>query len=291
MTNRTGTGRPCDLCGETAAELLIVKKGYDVVRCLTCDLVYVGNPPPSSERANRYNAPSYHERFIDDSGRFERDWGSAKRRLKLIAKYKKEGRILDLGCSAGFFLRVAKDHGWHTQGIEINDRTAAIARERHDLNVQTGALQQNSFAPGLFDIVTLWDVLEHLEHPRQTMVIVNTILADGGMAVISTPNMDGLFPRLSYKVAHLVNHWRHVEPPGHLFQFSQRTLARLLEATGFRILRTYHRRIPLDYSFDTFLNFKRFLYSLVFIPIALIGPLLRSGDSMIVVARKVRECG
>lgn len=288
VTKPSRPPRPCNLCGHRAAKVLITKNGYDVVRCLSCGLVFVANPPSTSELAKLYSSSSnYHARFEDSSGDFRRDCVVARKHLELLEKYMQKGRLLDVGCAAAFFLKEAEADAWEACGIEISSMTANIARTRHGLDVRTGVLEEDTFPPDWFDAVTLWDVLEHMVDPKHTMSIVNSILKVRGIVVISTPNIGGLFPRLSYKVARIANYWPHVAPPGHLFQFSARTLHRLLRETGFEILRTYYQRIPLECSFDTFLNWRRFLYSLAFIPVALVGPLLRSGDSMIVVAKRV----
>ena len=70
-----------------------------------------------------------------------------------------------------------------------------------------------------FDVVTLWDTIEHIEDPLKAMLIVNRILKEGGIVAVYTPNIDGLFSKLSYKIGNLIKYWPHPEPPAHLFQF------------------------------------------------------------------------
>lgn len=185
---------------------------------------------------------------------------------------------------------MAKEDGWETYGLEISKDTSEIARKRYGLNVLTGSLKENSFMPNFFDVVTLWDVIELIENPLQMMLLINRILKNDGILAISTPNIDGLFPKLSYKVANIINYWRHPEPPYNLFQFSKKTLYNLLKLTGFNLLEVHDNRILITYSFGSFKtnirSLKRCLYSAFFIPIALVGPWIHSGDKITVIVKK-----
>jgi 2-polyprenyl-3-methyl-5-hydroxy-6-metoxy-1,4-benzoquinol methylase len=216
----------------------------------------------------------------------------ARQHYGFIRKYIMRGRLLDIGCSAGFFLNVARDHNWETHGLEISQDTAAIAKERYHLKVTVGTPEESTFPSHYFDVVTMWDVLEHVEDPKKTLRFVNRILKDDGIVAISTPNIDGLFPKLSYKVANFINYWPHPEPPRHLFQFSRKTLGQVLKLTGFKLLAVHDERIPIGYTFgsvkDLLRSPKRLVYALMFAPIALAGPILRAGDGLIVIAKKVR---
>jgi 2-polyprenyl-3-methyl-5-hydroxy-6-metoxy-1,4-benzoquinol methylase len=281
----------CNICNRNSARVLFVKNGFVLGRCAYCDLVYVQNPPVTEQLRDLYTFKAgYHESFRDDDAACERYIEVGRRYYDFIKKFKTKGRLLDIGCSAGFFLKVARDLNWETHGLEISEDTAAIARERYGLEVTVGNLQESTFPANYFDVVTLWDVLEHLDDPKKTLFIVNQILNDDGIVVISTPNVDGLFPKLSYKLANLINYWPHPEPPRHLFQFSKKTLNRLLELTGFTLMEIQDERIPIGYTFGSLKELlrspMRLWYSVVFIPTAFVGPMLQAGDSVIAVAKK-----
>lgn len=280
----------CNLCEQDSASVLFVKKGFTLVRCAHCDLVFVGNPPAKAELAKLYSFESgYHVCFRNDSKDCEKNFAIARRHYQFMKTYKSKGRLLDIGCSAGFFLKVARDYGWETCGLEISKDTATIAQQRYGLRVIINTLDESTFVQNSFDVVTLWDVLEHVDNPKKMLSVVNRILKDDGLILISTPNIDGLFPQLSYKVARIMKHWPHPEPPRHLFQFSRRTLHRLLALTGFTLVEVHDERIPLTYTFppkDLLLSPKLLVYALIFFPAALIGPIVHAGDSLIVVAKK-----
>lgn len=290
---------PCMLCAGTSHVLLYVKGDYHLMQCSCCGLVHVGNPPSADHLERIYSFESgYHTRFRDEQVAFETEIQAARHNLRLVEKYKGHGRLLDIGCSAGFFLRAARDKGWETAGVELSNDTADIARTRYGLDVVTGRLTDGTFAPRSFDVITMWDVIEHLENPCETLKMVRKILKDDGILAVTTPNIDGLFPRISFKVARFTGYWPHPEPPAHLFQFSKKTFDRLLATTGFQSLAIRDGRIPLSYSFSELKSLlvssfksllaspKTCLHAVVFIPIALLGPMINRGDAITVLAKK-----
>jgi hypothetical protein len=128
-----------------------------------------------------------------------------------------------------------------------------------------------------------------LREPRADLERARELLRPGGLLVISTPNLDGWYPRATYPLRSLLKMWRPVEPPFHLTQFSARTLTGLLEATGWEIVRLRQYAQPLMYSFGgprEMRSPKRLLYALVFLPIAWLGPKFGAGDEMAVIARR-----
>ena len=153
-----------------------------------------------------------------------------------------------------------------------------------------GALERGMYAPGSFDVITLWDVIEHVPDPRAVLEMAAELLAPGGVMMVKTPNCDGLYPRLSLALAGRLGFWGHPDPPGHLFQFSVSTLSRMVHAVGLRACAVHHGRIPIEYSFGKpagwFRSAKWAAYCVMFLPLAWAGPLLRQGDDFTVVARR-----
>lgn len=254
-------------------------------------LIYIADPPSQSELKKLYSFETgYHKKFADEAADLQFDLSLAKKHFDLISRYRKPGCILDIGCSVGLFLNFAQENGWKAFGIELSPDTSEIARDKYGLNVRTGQLEENTFEPEYFDVVTMWDVIEHLENPVSVLSIVRHILKPRGILLCETPNIDGLFPRLSYKIANTLNYWPHPEPPGHLFQFSKQTFERLLALSGFEIIAIHDHHIPFNYSFGNLASNlaspKRLLYSTIFAPMVFFGPHIGCGDSIIVIARK-----
>jgi 2-polyprenyl-3-methyl-5-hydroxy-6-metoxy-1,4-benzoquinol methylase len=282
----TPAGVPSEICRASSASLLFVKSGYRLVRCSQCGLVFVENRPSEPQLSKLYDNESYHSDLTNDSSPASL-WHkrTAARQFQFVRKYKQRGRVLDIGCSVGFFLRMAKENGWEAYGVERNARSVQHAKDNYGLNVTNGWLENVDFPEKFFDVVTLWDVIEHLRTPLSTIRHIAGLLKDDGILIFETPNIDGLFPQLSYPVGKFLNYWPHPTPPGHLFQFSKKTIRSLLRESGFTPLAIEDGRIAVSYSFGME-SLKRAVYSAVFVPVSLVGPLLGSGDKMIVAASK-----
>ena len=291
MSSSSAPSPHCAICSSDAARPVFRKAGYQLVRCAVCDLVYVANPPTAEELARIYSfASGYHSKL--QSRRLERlHTAEARAHQAIISAHAAPGRVLDVGCSVGSYLQEARDAGWDAVGLEFSKDSSEVARSQHGLEVITGTLDDQPFSEASFDLVTLWDVIEHVPDPLGTMAQVHALLKPGGLVAIATPNIDGLFPRVSYPLARLLRYWPHPEPPHHLFQFSKRTLQRLLEDAGFELVELVDQRIRLSYSFGGVLGHVkrpyRLPYTALFAPVALAGPWLDRGDTMVVVARRL----
>jgi len=146
------------------------------------------------------------------------------------------GKLLDIGCSVGLFLNAARQEGFDVAGVELSPEPARFARQHFQLDVFCGTLESAPWGDGSFNVVTLWDVREHLPDPRATLQQVARILRPGGHLAIRVP--DGEFHL--WKTFFLRPWFGHrfiwMEVPNHLNHFRPRTLRRLLEETGFDVL-------------------------------------------------------
>jgi 2-polyprenyl-3-methyl-5-hydroxy-6-metoxy-1,4-benzoquinol methylase len=282
----------CNLCGCGTGRKIFVKNGFSLVECSACSLVYVADPPSPEELKRLYSFEGgYHNTLFDpasDDAVARR--AAAREYYAVLSKFRSGGSVLDIGCSSGFFLIQARDGGWEARGLEMSADTARVARDQFGLDVATGTLEETTFPEARFDVVTLWDVIEHVPDPVRTLSLVHRILKDDGLVMFVTPNVGGLFPRVAYAAARIIRYWPHPEPPHHLFQFSKRTARELARRTGFAVLRILDLRIPINYTFGglaaNLRSPKQLLYTLFFAPLAAFGPLFRSGDSMLVIAKK-----
>lgn len=285
------TGRPCNGCGCPKQDPVFDKNGWQLVRCVGCGLVFVANPPADAERAALYSfAAGYHQELAENAASIAFHRAEARRNLKVLNRHAAPGgRLLDIGCSSGLFLATAREAGWQVRGLEYSPDSAQMARQQFGLDVVTGELGPDTFAPASFDVVTLWDVIEHVPDPRLVLERAKPLLAPGGLLVIKTPNLDGLYPQVSYRFARRIQFWGHPEPPGHLFQFSTKTLARIVRDLGYEVEAVHQQRIPITYSFGPARGWLRsvkwFTYCAAFVPMALVGPWVGHGDDCIVVCR------
>ncbi len=234
----------CPLCGTSAARRLVTKQGHDVLRCRQCRVVFAWPQPTAEEIEARYSAEGYHADADE----------SAERRLfahrlaQVEEQLPRRGRVLDVGCARGAFLAVARDEGWDAVGLEL-DRKAVDAASDRGLDVRHGALEPGMFPPNSFDAVTLFDLIEHVPDPRALLAACREVLRPDGLVVITTPDISGLVPRVTYVLFGLtIGAWGHPTPPGHLVQFSRGTLRRLLDEQGCEVVALRREHIPMGFS-------------------------------------------
>lgn len=213
----------CNLCGDNKARFLLSKDGFDLYRCASCGLAFTC--PQPSDVAEQYNC-SYFDLYRKRRAfRLKR----AARRLQAIELLAQPGRLLDIGCSLGYFVEAANLRGWNASGVEISSCASGEARAM-GLDVKTGILQDAGYADGAFDCVTMWDVLEHVPDPLAHMREVHRVLVEGGLAVIGTPDIG----HIKFKIDGAG--WRHIKPDQHLFYFDRNTISRLLSLAGFDLV-------------------------------------------------------
>lgn len=224
----------CMLCGSRSRRFRFQKNGYDIVECTQCALVCVDNPPSRKTLEELYGAPFFqgdetrfgYLDYIRERATITRN---AQQRMRRLQRYVQAGRVLDVGCAMGFFL-AALDARWQKVGVELSAFAADYARNTMDLDVVQGELAEADGLPdGSFDLVMMWDTVEHTSNPRRTLEAANATLRPGGTLALTTGDIGSLSARLTGR------YWYLMIPPTHLFFFSRRSLRRLLEVTGFEI--------------------------------------------------------
>jgi 2-polyprenyl-3-methyl-5-hydroxy-6-metoxy-1,4-benzoquinol methylase len=140
-------------------------------------------------------------------------------------------RVLDIGCGFGESLGYHRSRGCEARGVEV-DRNILRVAERHGLDVKAGLFDAADYAPASFDVVTLDQVIEHVESPKTLLQGVSRVLGPDGILVVSTPNVDGWGARLFGR------RWIHWHVPYHLQFFTHGSMLKLAEQTGFQLQST-----------------------------------------------------
>ena len=231
----------CNLCGADAAKEVMRIDGFHIVECKKCSLKYV-NPrlkPGVLHKIyneNYYQNPAFKgkQTVFFGYGEYIKDEDDIKatfaRRLKVIEKHGKKGKLLDIGCAVGFFLETAKQSGWRAQGLELSAFACEYAKKRGN-SVLNKTLKEASFKSSSFDAVTLFDVIEHLPDPKSELSEVHRVLKTGGIFSITTPDIGSLVARM------LGKNWEEVRRVReHIYFFSRETLTMMLESIGFEVL-------------------------------------------------------
>jgi SAM-dependent methyltransferase len=234
----------CPACAKpTLHRRLYAKNNCDILQCAECGL---GRAQHGGFDPNAYYTADYFSGGHPDGYADYRSAEAVLRRefshsVKFIRNHKAAGRLLELGCAYGFFLEEAKPF-YEVAGIEIAEEAAAACRAR-GLRVLSGAADEGNLAKlGMMDVIVLFDVIEHLPDPRETLALCARHLNPDGIMVITTGDFASLYPRLAG------THWRLMTPPQHLWYFTPASLRRLASPLGLRLAACDHpwKLVPLS---------------------------------------------
>ena len=242
----------CPACRRTGARNLLRapdrfhgrRENYVLLRCSSCSLVWLDNPPPPSEMGQHYG-PDY-DRAIASAGADPDHWNW---RRDTLLRYKPCGAILDLGCSSGGFLASFKGRSWDLFGIEMSEAVAKQAKARCGAQVFVGDILDAPFPPGSFDAITCFHVFEHLYQPGEVLARVSEWLKPGGIFYTMMPNIDSAGARI------FGSYWYALELPRHLHHFSPATLRNIAGLVGLEeVSVTTHREVFIEASLHYILD-------------------------------------
>jgi 2-polyprenyl-3-methyl-5-hydroxy-6-metoxy-1,4-benzoquinol methylase len=225
---------PCAICGSNSFKPSLQCEGFFYVRCAKCGLVQMNPQPEQKEIERRYGEGSGQDylayelanekAFLDLALLALKDSGFEEIERTLLSCNKT--RLLDVGCATGSLLAALHQRGWGTTGVEISGPQAEYGRQKRNLDLRKGSLEEIRFPGEYFNMVIASHLIEHLNDPASFTVEVYRILASGGYFFVTTPNIAGMQARL------FGNRWRSAIFD-HLYLFSIKTLTRLLEGKGF----------------------------------------------------------
>ncbi|MFX0186789.1 MAG: class I SAM-dependent methyltransferase [Candidatus Hodarchaeota archaeon] len=161
--------------------------------------------------------------------RIRRLWKS----ILFIPKYKKNGKILDIGCAYGGFLYKLKKLGWEVKGIELSEEAVEYCINNYKLNVEKVSIEEYQ-TDEKFDIIYLRNVLEHIESPKKALTKIVSFLKPEGLLIISLPDFSGLEVRLFKKYSYCL------QLPFHLYHFTPNTLDNYLKLVGLESQGLFH---------------------------------------------------
>lgn len=242
----------CILCNSKNSSHLLTKNNFNLYICKNCNLVYV-YPQPSLDKLIKdyYSEKSgYHSRFKKNNGRFVEI-------LDKLYRFKIKSSLLDVGCSTGEFLSMAKKRGFYEYGVEVNERTVKIANN-NGLNVFNGTLEDANLKNNYFLVIHLGDIIEHVLNPVALLKECKRILKKEGIIIISTPNLDCFWVRATHLLYKWFNFpWSVMIPPYHLFLFSQSNFKKLLSRMKFKTLDIKYHRCSLRHELGSTGLFKK----------------------------------
>jgi 2-polyprenyl-3-methyl-5-hydroxy-6-metoxy-1,4-benzoquinol methylase len=222
----------CPVCDVDDSVWVFNKAGFEFVKCRHCGLLHVNPQLTLATQDAIYKESKTADHWIKVQKKTkEQAWNAEKKYLPALAElkrlYPQGGKLLDVGCSIGQFLTLARDDGWDVQGVELNADAAAIARRDYGLTVHGEKIEEAAFAEGEFDVVTLWGVFEHLTDPNEMLQSVRRVLKKDGLILFFVPNGHSLIIRMTRKYNSTVS------GRAHLWYFTPETMDKILRKNGY----------------------------------------------------------
>lgn len=209
-----------------------------VVECKNCGLIYI-NPRIRNDLIIKGYSLGEDSAFVSQARGREITF---ERSLRFIEKYVKKGKLLDIGTAGGSFLYVAKKRNWEVYGIEPNKWLCDWGKKNYGIDIKQGTIFDNKFKDNFFDMISLWDVLEHVPDPKKELLEINRVMKKDGVLVVNYPDIGSLMSKLMGK------RWIFLLSV-HLFYFTRKTIKRILLDSGFEpiLIKPHFQKLSLGY--------------------------------------------
>ena len=224
------TTHACVVCGDERASQL-----YEgILRCQSCGHVFADMRLSDEELFRLYNEEFFtgaeFSDYASDERFFRKNFGLRFRELQKFIDPARHRRLLEIGSAYGFFLDTVKRHFDSAEGIDITDAGTLHARQRLGLNVVQADFLAHDYGQKKFDVVCMWDTVEHLREPQAYVEKIAAHTDRGALLALTTGDIESLNARLRGRS------WRLIHPPTHLHYFSPATISRMLYAHGFEVV-------------------------------------------------------
>lgn len=227
---------------------------FDIVSCQDCGFTFTQDAPVEAEIGRYYETPDYISHSDTKKGVMNLVYHQVRkymlgRKARLVVKeaHRKKGCLLDIGTGTGYFAAAMEQRGWKVEAVEKNAGARRFAKEHFGLEVKDEQALQG-FAPGQFDVITLWHVMEHLERLDETWDRLRVLLSDRGVLVVAVPNCS------SYDARKYGEYWAAYDVPRHLWHFTPATIQQFASKHGF-VMAARHP-MPFDAFYVSMLSEK-----------------------------------
>jgi SAM-dependent methyltransferase len=257
-----------------------------ILKCAACGLVFADAHIDADALKQLYQQGYFfgdeYLNYVDDKPFLQKNLSA---RVRTLRRFSTSGNLFEIGCAYGFFLELAQKY-WIAEGCDISDQACSYARE-HGQNAVCGEFMSLDVKENRYDVVALWDTIEHLARPDLYIEKASRILKTGGILCVTTGDIGSLMARMRKQ------RWRLIHPPTHLYYFNRATMERLLTNNGLEIVHFEHcgysRSVQQILYSLLVLNhetpFRKKLYDLVK-PLFDFSLYLNLYDIMFVIARK-----
>jgi len=228
-----GKNSNCPVCGSSKIKFKFFKNGFNFVKCQKCNLIFV-NPRPTADFLKKYYSEGATYRYMQNvilhrTAKF-RIQIILKPKLKIVNRFfkKNKNKLLDIGCASGHFLNLARKVGWDCYGVEPSrDAVEFLKKNFSNVKVFNTTIEELE-SKTKFDVITCWEVIEHVLDPLGIFKKIYSLLSKKGMLVLSVPNSEG-FDMLILKELADAN-----TAPNHLNFFNPKAITLALKGAGFK---------------------------------------------------------
>lgn len=283
----------CYLCKSPMAPFLR-KNGYNIYECKNCGLKATDLGEDYESFVKKYYGKGYFSgdpRYAAYASYASDKWHITRNMKKFLAKikkHKKSGKLLDVGCAMGYFVELARKSGYDAYGFDASEFASKKARARLDGRVAYGSIRTVNYPKKSFDVITMFDVVEHLGDPIGDIAKLATFLKDDGIMVIATGNTGSRAARFFKR------RWTFYIPPQHLYFFNRKTFTTLLTSSGVKPVEWFGIGKWLSLRYVLHLgrssaesDLAEFMYTLVQrLKVGWLPLYLPMRDNMVVIARK-----
>ena len=252
----------CRICNSEQSKFLfkIREKNDEIkfIKCDECGLVYtdliLSTIKLQETYSEQYFRENYHNVLSSKISFF-------KEILEFIeSQTKKVGKLLDVGCGVGTFLEIAKTKKWDAIGVEISNSAIRNTQKKKNLEVYEGSIELLPRQYKDFDLITAWDVIEHVEDPVDFLLHINKILKKDGILVLKIPNSQSISVRF-YMLLSRISNRDYIHATSHLSHFTASTISLTLEKAGFVVHKIQTAPEPTTTNHD--ISWKRILWKLL----------------------------
>lgn len=252
----------CKICqSDSIAKKFNLYGPHDIYTCRNCSVEFMSPQLTDAEITELYSENYYQSWGISGS----RENESSKNmkiatfllRLDKIKNYISKGKVLDVGCATGYFLEAAKLRGYTPYGVELSNYSSTIAKEKFGQeNIFNGKLEDCTFTSGMFSAVTMFDLIEHVRSPLDTVKAASSLLTSEGIIVITTPDNSSVSNKLMGKK------WTHYKRE-HFYYFNKKSLDYAARECNMKIVYSErsNKALNIDYLHTQLNVYKHWLFT------------------------------
>lgn len=228
----------------------LTNEDFQIHECLRCGLLFTEPRPDKDKIGEYYKSEEYYSHQENKKGFIPKLYETVKsinlkNKYKVATDKKESGKMLDIGCGVGDFIKTAEAHNWECTGVEPSEDAKTIASKRIKARIYSSE-ELEQIPDETFDVITMWHVLEHVDDIRWQVAQLQRLIKKDGRIIIAVPNYK------SYDAAYYNEKWAAYDVPRHLNHFNKETLTKIFKANGLELKET--DKLPWDAYYISYMS-------------------------------------